>query len=236
MSKTAAHIGFQLIILLLWLSCPRAGEKPYRIGFQMGPFIPSDWQIQGGTYVSYEQDGSISGGAVEGFGNGVDLTVYGEYGSGHWGLRVDGGGRRLIRGKIDVVRPNYEQHYENRLVIYPFTLSLIHRAAASSSFFRPYFGVGAGIYFADWEEKYSSSSQFSYVRTWYKGSATPLGLHALAGIEYKVWKNLYINFEYRYSYAEIDWELKDQDTDERYKLDDIGIGGTSLKLGVGYGF
>jgi opacity protein-like surface antigen len=236
MRKNTAHICFQTLILLLCFSSLQAGEKPYRIGFQMGPFIPHDWQVQGGTFVSFDPDGSVSNGAVEGFGNGLDLVAYGEYRFGSWWLRADGGGRLLIRGKFDLVRSTYEQHYENRLIIYPFTLSLIHRGAPGTSFFRPYFGVGGGIYFADWEEKYSSSSQYSYVRAWYEGSATPLGLHALAGVDYRVWKNLYLNFEYRYSYVEIDWELKDQDTDERRKLDDVGIGGTSLKLGLGYGF
>jgi opacity protein-like surface antigen len=236
MRKTTLHVACQIVILLTCFSSLWAGEKPYRIGFQIGPFIPYDWKIQGGTYVYLDQDGSLSGGAVEGFGNGIDLVVYGEYRIGSWWLRMDGGGRLLIRGKLDVVRPASERHYENRLIIYPFTLSLIHRAAVARSFFRPYFGVGGGVYFADWEEKYSYSSPTYYVRTWYKGSAAPLGLHVLAGTDCKVWKNLYLNFEYRYSYAEIDWELKDQDTDERRKMDDIGIGGTSLKIGVGYHF
>jgi opacity protein-like surface antigen len=213
-----------------------AGENLYRFGLQIGPFIPNNWQIQGWTSVWRDRTGSITSGNLEGFGNGIDIILYGQYRFGHWELRFDAGGRLLIRRKLDIVTENSETHYENRLIIYPFTLSFIRRADILNTFFSPYFGIGGGIYFADWEEKYSYSSGSSYRREWLKGSSAPFGVHFLAGIDYDLWRNLYLQFEYRYSYVDSDWELKDQDTDEREKIRDLDIGGTSLKLGLGYSF
>ncbi len=213
-----------------------AGERQYRFGIQFGPFIPHNWQIQGWTSVWHDQDGSISSGRLEGFGNGIDIILYGQYRFGHWELRFDAGGRLLIKRKLDIITENSETRYENRLIIYPFTLSFIRRTDILNSFFSPYFGIGGGIYFADWEEKYSYSYGNSYGRTWLKGSSAPFGVHFLTGIDYHLWRNLYLQFEYRYSYAELNWELKYEDTDEREEIKNLDIGGTSLKLGLGYSF
>lgn len=236
MTKMLAVLPFCLFFIVISFGGVSADENLYRFGLQIGPFIPNNWQIQGWTSAWHGQDGSISSGRIEGFGNGIDLILYGQYRLGHWELRFDAGGRLLIRRKLDVITEYSETRYENRLIIYPFTLSFIRRTDILNAFFSPYFGVGGGIYFADWEEKYSWSTQNSYSRTWLKGSSAPFGVHFLTGIDYDLWRNLYLQFEYRYSYAELNWELKNQDTDEREKIKNLDIGGTSLKLGLGYSF
>jgi len=225
-----------LLLILISSGDLYAGDKLYRFGLQIGPFIPNNWQIQGWTSIWRDQDGSITGGNLEGFGNGVDIILYGQYRFRHWELRFDAGGRLLIRRKLDIITETSETRYENRLIIYPFTLSFIRRTDILKTFFSPYFGIGGGIYFADWEEKYSYSSGYSYNRVWLKGSSAPFGVHFLTGIDYDLWWNLCLQFEYRYSYVELNWELKDQDTDEREKIKNLDIGGTSLKLGLGYSF
>lgn len=236
MTKMFAVLPFCLFFMVISFSGVSAGENLYRFGLQIGPFIPHNWQIQGWTYIYRNQGGSISSGHLEGFGNGIDIILYGQYRFSHWELRFDGGGRLLIRRKLDMVDETSQTRYENRLIVYPFTLSFIRRTDILNTFFSPYFGVGGGIYFADWEEKYSYSYGSTYNRTWLKGSSTPVGVHFLTGIDYDLWRNLYLQFEYRYSYVDSDWELKDQDTDEREMIRDLDIGGTSLKLGLGYSF
>lgn len=236
MRKMFAVLPFCLFLIVISSGDLYAGEREFSVGFQIGPFIPHNWQIQGWTTIWRRQDGSISSGRLEGFGNGMDIILYGQYRFRHWELRFDAGGRLLIRRKLDMVDETSQTRYENRLIVYPFTLSFIRRTDILNTFFSPYFGIGGGIYFADWEEKYSYSSEYSYNRTWLKGSSAPFGVHFLTGIDYDLWRNLYLQFEYRYSYVDSDWELKDQDTDEREKIRDLDIGGTSLKLGLGYGF
>ncbi len=236
MRKIFSVLLFCLFFMIQSFGGVSAGENLYRFGLQIGPFIPHHWQIQGWTSISRNQDGSITSGHLEGFGNGIDIILYGQYRFGHWELRFDAGGRLLLRRKLDIVSGISETRYENRLIVYPFTLSFIRRTNILNTFFSPYFGIGGGIYFADWEEKYSYSYGNSYSRTWLKGSSAPFGVHFLTGIDYDLWRNLYLQFEYRYSYVESDWELKDQDTDEREKIRDLDIGGTSLKLGLGYSF
>ncbi len=236
MRKIFSVLLFCLFFMVISFGGVSAGEDLYRFGLQIGPFIPNNWQIQGWTSVWRDQNGSITSGNLEGFGNGIDIIFYGQYRFGHWELRFDAGGRLLTKRKLDIITEYSDTRYENRLIIYPFTLSFIRRTDILNSFFSPYFGIGGGIYFADWEEKYSYSSSSSYRREWLKGSSAPFGVHFLTGIDYDLWRNLYLQFEYRYSYAELNWELKDQDTDEREEIKNLDIGGTSLKLGLGYSF
>ncbi len=69
-----------------------------------------------------------------------------------------------------------------------------------------------------------------------KASSTPIGINFMVGFEYVLIGNVFLNGELGYEYAESDWELEISDSDRSLELRDLNIGGTSLRLGLGYEF
>lgn len=214
-----------------------AGEGQFSVGFLIGPFIPQDWQIQGletATY-SFAQD-VASEAVVTGFGNGIDFAISGCYYGADWGLELEVGGRVLIRRKLVVDFAISSEYFENRLIVFPITLSFIHRITIPGSKVIPYLGAGAGVYISDWEQKFFQEGLDVFEREWLKGSANPVGIHFMAGFQRSFYNKLYFDAELRYSYVENDWELEDVDTREKTYPYDLNTGGTSLKLGLGHQF
>jgi opacity protein-like surface antigen len=75
-----------------------------------------------------------------------------------------------------------------------------------------------------------------FERTWLKDSSRAIGVHLLAGLEYPIFKSLFLGCEIKYSYVEGSWELENQNTGEVTEIKNLNIGGTSIRLGLNYKF
>lgn len=230
-------ITLSILLALLYSSSALSGENRFRLGFQMGPFVPQDWQVQGYAYIYYQPDGNPSSGRAVGFGNGFDLLMFADYIAGDWSIRLEWGARIMQNRKLKYYTlPDYGRTYENKMTVVPVTLSLLRFAGNSAGRFSPYFGFGGGIYFTNWEEFETRTYGSGLLRTWYKGSESPIGAHFLAGLGYRIWKGASLSLETRYSYVHSDWVLKEEDSQQISKRADINIGGISIRLGVSYEF
>ena len=232
---TACTIG--LLMAAILTSTAFAEEKKFTAGIWVGSFIPQDWQIQGQQSVSYDATGEATFANVWGFGNGTELFLYGIYYFSDWGLRLECGARLLQKRKLDIDFPTRSEEYENRLNIIPVSLTLLYRIKIPDTKFTPYVGIGPSIYFTSWETKFFRQVVgLPFERIWLKDSSIPIGMHLLAGLEYPIYKGLYIGGEIKYSYVEGSWELEDQDTGEVTEIKGLNIGGTSIRLGLNYRF
>jgi len=171
-----------------------------------------------------------------GFGGGIDFGLQAGYYFPRWGLRLGLGARSLtkeakLRGMMWEL-----WDYDGRLKIYSIEMVLIHRLADQNSSFAPYIGVGPGLYFADWEQKMTREMAPDLEPSVRKASSTPIGINFMVGLEYALMGNVFLNGELVYEYAESDWELEISDSDRSLELRDLNIGGTSLRLGLGYEF
>ena len=217
-----------------------AQEKPYSVGISLGTFIPQDWNIQGMQIEQYDSLGDATGTNVSGFGNGVDLMIYGTYYFTDWGIRLEAGPRLLQEHLLDVIINQDSVYYdENRLNIIPVTLTMFHKIQLPDTKFIPYIGIGPGVYFSSGEQKhyiYYSDTLLSMDRDWDKGSKTFIGVHFLSGLDFPIYHDLYFCGELKYSYVSGDFEIKDEDTKDVLKYDNLNIGGTSLRAGLNYKF
>ena len=73
-------------------------------------------------------------------------------------------------------------------------------------------------------------------REWYKGSDVSFGAHFLAGVDFKMLRDFIFKSQFRYTYIQSEWQLEDQDSDDKIDIYDLNIGGTSLRFGLGYNF
>lgn len=226
-----------LLMAAILTSVAFAEEKQFAAGVWVGSFIPQNWQIQGQQSVYYDATGEATSANVWGFGSGNDLILYGIYYFSDWGLRLEFGARLLQKRKLDIDFPTRSEEYENRLNIIPVSLTLLYRIKISNTKINPYLGIGPSIYFASWEQKFTRQVVgLPFERTWLKDSSSPIGVHLLAGLEYPIFKSLFLGCEIKYSYVEGSWELEDQDTDEVTEIKNLNIGGTSIRLGLNYKF
>ena len=227
-------IGTYFLMVIVFVPIVSAQGKPFTIGMSIGPFIPQDWQIQGYTAIYFDSEGSPTGALVSGFGPGVDLSLYGSYNfSNNWGLMIKASGRLLQKRKLDMAFTTGNDYFENRLNIFPITLSLKHQISVTNSKISPYLGLGLGIYISDWEQKhYPEGAE----RTWLKGSSTTLGVHFLTGFDCPLYHDILFDCELRYSYAEGEWKIKDVDRNTETEFRNLNIGGVSLNIGLGYRF
>lgn len=227
-------MGIGFLLVTVFIPGVLAQEQPFTVGMRIGPFIPQDWQIQGYTAIYYNSEGSPTGATVLGFGNGVDLGFYGSYYSPYnWGLMLEASGRLLLKKKLDMAFTTGKDYYENRLIIFPITLSLTHKISVSNSKITPYLGIGTGVYISEWEQKhYPEGAE----RTWLKGSSNIIGVHFLTGFNCPLYYDILFDCELRYSYAETDLKIKDVDKNTETELKNLNIGGVSLKLGLGFRF
>lgn len=227
-------IGIYFLLIIVFSQGVFAKEKPFTVGMSVGPFIPQDWQIQGFTAVYFDSAGSPTGAVVSGFGNGVDLSLYGSYYfTNNWGLMLEASARLLQKRKLDMSFTTGKDYFENRLNIVPITLSLIHKISDVNSKISPYLGLGLGVYISDWEQKHYPEGE---ERTWLKGSSTNLGVHFLTGFNCPLYHDILFDCELRYSYVEGDWKIKEVDRNTETEFRNLNIGGVSLNIGLGYRF
>jgi opacity protein-like surface antigen len=233
-SSTRIVLGLVFITVLI-LAVPGVAEKPFQVSIQTGPFAPTDYMVHGNQSMLYNfPDGYISG-TIMGFGTGVDLIISGQYRKGDWGVILDGGVRIHTNREFKINTYSGRRHFENNLTVIPVTVSVIHKIGIGDSRFTPFIGFGTGIYFSTWETK-DVYEQFAYSRTWYKGSDISPGAHFLVGLDYNIFQDFDLKAQYRYSYIYSDWELDDQDSENKIEIYDLNMGGTSLRFGIGYNF
>lgn len=225
-----------LLLLSVSALSASASDGHMRIGIRIGHFAPQDWLIQGPAETPGQPYSWQWYGGNMGFGGDIDFGLQAAYCFPRWGLRLGLGARSLakeakVRGMI------WETwDYDGRLQVYSIEMILIHRLADQNSSFAPYIGVGPGLYFADWEQKMTRERDPNLGAYVQKASATPMGINFMVGLEYVLIGNVFLNGELGYEYAESDWELEISDSDRSFELRDLNIGGTSLRLGLGYEF
>jgi len=237
--RTVFTIGIGFFLVIILAPGVFAQEKPFTAGIRIGAFIPQNWQIQGYGAVYYNSDGSPTGVNFSGFGNGIDFSLHCSYYFSNWGLMLETGGRTLLKRKIDIdIAPDgRNQFYENRLIIFPITLSLIHKISVPDSKVTPVLGTGFGVYISEWEQKhYYENVGGTLVQEYLKGSSIPIGIHCLIGCYYPLYDNLLFDCECRYSYAESDWKIKDDERNTETKFIGLNTGGVSLRLGLSFRF
>jgi opacity protein-like surface antigen len=224
-----------LLLSVSALSVP-ASDGHMKIGIRIGHFTPQDWLIQGPAETPGQPYSWQWYGGNMGFGGGIDFGLQAAYCFPRWELRFGLGARSLakeakLRGMI------WETwDYDGRLQVYSIEMILMHRLADQNSSFVPYVGAGPGLYFADWEQKMTREMAPDLEPSVRKASSTPIGINFLVGLEYVLIGNIILNCEMGYEYAESDWELEISDSDRNSELRDLNIGGTSLRLGLGYEF
>ncbi len=226
------------VLLLLSISAlsASASDGHMRIGIRIGHFTPQDWLIQGPAETPGQPYNWQWYGGNMGFGGGIDFGLQAAYSFPKWGLRLGLGARSLTKeAKVrGMIWDTWD--YDGRLQVYSIEIILIHRLAGQNSSFAPYIGVGPGLYFADWEQKMTREEDPDLGAYVQKASATPIGINFVVGFEYVLIGNVFLNGELGYEYAESDWELEISDSDRSFELRDLNIGGTSLRLGLGYEF
>lgn len=229
-------LGFVWLGNLLFVSQALAENKPFSIGIRIGLFTPLDAQIKGFRIVYFESTGAQEGVTVSGFGTGPDVNLHFNYDFSNWGLMLAGGFRLLQENKIDLNHIYGRDMFENRLNIFPITLSSVYKIKIPDSRTIPYLGLGLGIYFAEWETKHWTWRDEVLTRYWLKGSAKPLGIHFLTGFNAFIYHDVFLNCEFRYSLIEGDWKIKDVDRNTQTEYQRLNIGGASINLGLGYSF
>ncbi len=223
--------------LFIIISCGdlSAGEKQFSVGFQIGPFIPQDWRVQGTEEILWITDDFASSATVSGFGHGFDIILYGEYWPSRWGLRLESGGRILSGRKVDVITPYGPIYYESHLVIYPVSLSFIYRIESPSSDVTPYIGAGTGFIISYSDQEYSLYSSVFRLEQ-FEGKSMAMSFHFLSGFEYAIFPRFPLQLEFRYDFAPSDVRLDKIDSEITRELKDINLGGVSLRIGAGFRF
>jgi hypothetical protein len=227
------------VLLLLSISAlsASASEGHMRIGIRISHFTPQDWLIQGPAETPGQPYSWQWYGGNMGFGGGIDFGLQAAYSFPKWGLRLGLGARSLAKeAKVWEGMMMETWDYDGRLQVYSIEMILIHRLADQNSSFAPYIGVGPGLYFADWEQKMTRERDPDLGAYVWKASSTPIGINFMVGFEYVLIGNVFLNGELGYEYAESDWEFEISDSGRSLEMRDLNIGGTSLRLGLGYEF
>lgn len=225
------------VLLLLSVSALRASasERHMRVGIRIGHFIPQDWLIQGpaetpgSPYYWRGYRGTL------GFGDGIDFGFQAGYYFPRWGLRLGLGARSNKKeAKLEEEFFWGIWDYKSKLKVYSVELILIHKLADDNSSFSPYIGIGPGLYIADWKQEITDMWGPEWEESLQNETATSISF--LAGFDYPLIWSIFLNGELVYEYAEADWEFKISGRDMKTELRDLNIGGTSLRLGLGYEF
>ncbi len=236
MNKLSRFIIPVLLLLSVSALSASASEGRMRIGIRIGHFAPQDWLIQGPAETPGQPYRWQWYGGSMGFGDGIDFGLQAAYCFPRWGLRLGLGTRSLtreaqIRGQIWEIL-----EYKGELKVYSIELILIHKLAGNNSSFAPYIGIGPGLYIAEWEQETTGGWSPPLGESLRDETTTPITISFLAGFDYALIGNIFLNGELGYEYAESDWELAISDSDRSLELRDLNIGGTSLRLGLGYEF
>lgn len=233
--KTLVNLMAVITFILLSVQDNTAQDKKFDVGIQNGFFLPSDSYIRGYQIVTYV-NGSPTNIVCSGFGTGAILNLYAKYlFSNSTGLMLETGVNLFTQNKIELaLAPIGETDmYENKLTIFPIQLSLLHNINIAESKFIPYLGAGVGVYISEMEQKHYPENA---TRTWLKSNKVPVGVLFISGFSFPIYHDLMINFQFTYNYASADWKIENVDNDSEFEFKNLNIGGTSLKLGIGFRF
>lgn len=233
--KALICVAAALVAVCLAAQTAFSNDGIFQLSVQSGPFAPSDWMVQGYEKVTYYGATDYREADADGFGAGAEIIICGRYSEKDWAVLLDTGVRLHTNRKYAINTYGGWQRFENKLTVFPVCLSVIHEIGAGDSAFKPYLGLGPGIYFSSWETKRFYEYAPLY-REWYKGSDTSFGAHFLVGLDYRLYRNFDLKMQYRYSFILSKWELENQDSGTTVNLYDLNIGGTSLRFGIGFNF
>ncbi len=233
MNKLSRFIIPVLLLLSVSALSASASDGHMRIGIRIGHFAPQDWLIQGPAETPGSRQYWRGYGGTLGFGDGIDFGFQAGYYFPRWGLRLGLGARSNTKeAKLQDLWGTWD--YKGKLKVYSIELILIHKLAGDNSSFSPYIGIGPGLYIADWEQEITGMWSPEWGGSLRDETATSISF--LAGFDYPLIGNIFLNCELVYEYAESDWELEISDSDRSLELRDLNIGGSSLRLGLGYEF
>ena len=212
----------------------------FSLGIKSGIFIPQNSVIQGYSWIRYNASGLPTDISAEGFGTGPDSRVYFTYTNNNSGLAVmiEFGFISMISNRIDfALAPDGEREsYENRMFIMPVTLSSLYKINLKEKKFILYTGFGFSLNLSEWESKHSYYITHEYHSDFAKGSSSPVGIHIINGFEYPLYHSITISFEFKYSFTQSNWEIKNEDSKEIIEYQNLNTGGCSLLIGIGYNF
>jgi opacity protein-like surface antigen len=207
-----------------------------RIGLQIGHFSPQDWVIQ----ERFDDGSRIPHGGYPyyrygGFGGGIELGFGARYDFDLWGLRLD-----LARKAMcdDAIVHDFFSSFDwtGKMTVYSVKFFFIQRFSGGTKGISPYLGVGTGVHFAEFEVNITNRFYLGLPPTIYEGSSNPLVLSFVAGFDYSlVWK-LTLDCEFEYDFAESDWKLDSSVPGLESEIRNLNIGGTTIRVGIGYGF
>ncbi len=213
-----------------------ASAKNVKVGLQIGHFSPQDWIVQkrfdDGDALSY---GDIPYFRYSGFGSGFELGLRVRYDLGLWGLRLDLA-RKSMSDNAVVYDFFSSYNWAGEMIIYSVKSFLIHELYRENEKISSYLGIGTGANFADLKVTLSDRAFPDWPPTIYKGTSNPLLLSFVAGFDYSLAWNMTLNCEFEYEYAESDWRLESSVSVYESEIRNLNIGGTSIRLGIGYGF
>ncbi len=214
-----------LALMILLTFGASANNNRNTFGLQAGIFMPQNWPMQG--ELRYP-------GVWTGYTSAFDFAMY----MGHYfsdsELRFEIGTRQS-RSIFSTEIPWGPKIDRNDLLVVSFDFSYIYHIKYQYSKVAPYLGIGTGINFAQWKPKYHD---YYYDNNSTKSTSYPLDIHFLGGIEFPINDNVFINGEIKYSYVSTTWKFNSRYSSGSIlkKLDNVSLGGTSLKIGIGRRF
>jgi hypothetical protein len=237
------HIIFIMLCITLSFGYASDMDKKtniFSLGIKSGIFVPHHSIIQGYSFIRYNSSESPIDLAAEGFGNGSDLRLFCAYTNNRSGLAVmiECGIIAMIGNRIDLALAPDGEHesYENRMIIIPLTFSSIYKIKLKEQKFILDTGFGFSLYLSDWETKHCYYLNHEFHRETAKGNSNPVGIHVISGFEYPIFHTLTMSLEFRYSFVQSNWKIKDQDSKEMMEYRNLNTGGCSLLIGIGYNF
>lgn len=227
-------IGLGLFLIQVGPSAARAQGNKFQAGIQTGTFVPVESQIQGFNEVDYS-NGSPVNAAAGGFGNGSGLSAYGTYFFSSWGVKLTTGIRTFDNSLTTSLAPNGNTYSDdNKLTVVLVRLTLLDRLTLPNSDFTPYCGMGVGFLNAMWEQE--EFPQPGIARTWLRGSTNMPDWHFVTGFTFPMYHDIIFNGEMEYCFEPANWKIRNVDTGDVTKLNNLNIGGASMKVGLAYQF
>lgn len=117
---------------------------------------------------------------------------------------LDTGTRLHTQRKVDVDTFDGKRFFENRLIIFPISFSLIHKIYQRDSRIMAILSFGPDIYFSQWETKDNRYYTYIYYRDRYKEDNLSFGAHFLAGLDFNIYRNFLIKTQCRYTFMRSD--------------------------------
>jgi hypothetical protein len=219
-------IVLSALLLLAVMGVTHAQKATKAVSIQLGQFISSDWKVQNThPYPGYNLD-------YLGPSNGMEIIGALSLRNENWRFRLESGYRWHSNGKYF---DDYFGEYviaESKLRVIPIRANISRIITMGFSGSSIYLGGGAGLNIA--EIKYIQGMNYAEgiqsTITHKRTKALPEIL-MLAGLDFPLANRLFIDAEICYSYFSSDWNLERKGSTP-IRLENINIGGTSLKIGI----